>query len=225
MAADALVRDAMVAWLRGSQHGCTFASKFALEPSGKIRPLIINGTATSSHLAEQLQPHLLDAGENKEAVLVVFPDFRLDEHVAELVNTLANSDWWVCVEADWKNYPRDALLVRLEWSAGGIRSIAMGLGPLPTMPLTRRSPFVAIAVWPGGKDNEFNPYRNRNQDRVSLADMPHALDRETHDAYWAASENKKRQIAEALKEDAARPVVTFCLRSDVRRLISSLAAG
>ena len=109
---------------------------------------------------------------------------------------------------------RDDVLVALDWLTPSKHvSSALGLGPMGTMPVTRRSPFVALVVWPGGHEN---PYRNVAYKRVGVADMKHSLPRATHDAYWDRSQKNKLAHTSEEAVSAARHEVTFCLRAEVR---------
>ena len=219
MTPDDVVRSVMLDWLRKGFHGCKFAAKFASEPSGRVRAIILG---TGSNLADQLQLALLNAATQKEALVVVFPDLRLDDDVARLIDTLSAHAAWSCSEVRWKTHPRGEALIRLEWQTPAkTRSVALGLAPLGTMPLTRRAPFVAIAVWPGGQENQFFKHSG---DHVSLADMPHSLDAETHETFWQSSKQRKSELTEALAEGAARHDVSFCLRREAASLIRSLSA-
>ena len=224
---DHVAKNLMTAWLRANITGCLFATRFAKEPTGYIRPIVLTGAIDATHLPEQIQPVLEDAAAHSEAVLAIFPDLRTPEDVARLVDSLSRHDSWSCGEIEWREHPRDDILISLEWGTPtGQTTSVMGLGPLGTMPVTRRAPYVALALWPGGQKN---PFRQESRKRVSLADMPHSLDRETHDKYWRQTEENKRRYLEGQNEGSARPRVTFCLprtvRSQIRALSTSPSSG
>jgi hypothetical protein len=210
----------MTAWLRANITGCLFATRFATENTGRIRQVVLTGALAASHLTQQLDPVLRDAAAHSEAILAIFPDLRAPEHVAQLLDSLSRDAAWSCAEIAWKEHPREDLLLSLEWTTpNGHRTSAMGLGPLGTMPLTRRAPYVAIALWPGGQEN---PFRQEPRKRVSLADMPHSLTEEVHATFWEKTEENKARYLAGQEEGAARPRVTFCLPSSVRPLIRTL---
>lgn len=216
-----VAKQLMTAWLRANITGCLFATRFAKEPTGRIRPVVLTGALEATHLTEQLEPVLRDAAAHSEAILAVFPDLRTPDDVARLLDSLSRGTAWSCTEIEWKEHPREDMLLSLEWTTpGGHMTSTMGLGPFGTMPLTRRAPYISIALWPGGQEN---PYRQEPRRRVSLADMPHSLSREVHDSYWHQTEENKGRYLDGQKEGAARPRVSFCLPRDVRSLIRVLS--
>lgn len=218
-----VAKKLMTAWLRANITGCLFATRFAKEGTGRIRPIVLTGTTQATHLGEQIQPVLLDAAAHSEAVLAIFPDLRTPDEVAGLIESLSRHIAWSYSEIRWKEHPRPDLLVSLEWDTpSGQKSSAMGLAPFGTMPLTRRAPYVCIVLWPGGQEN---PYREQPRTRVSLADMPHSLPQQVHDDYWRQTEENKASYLEGQSEGAARPRVTFCLPEAVRPLLSALVTG
>lgn len=215
-----VAKQLMTAWLRANITGCLFAMRFAKEATGRIRPIVLTGALDATHLPEQLDPVLRDAAAHSEAVLAIFPDLRTSEDVAHLLDSLSHDEAWSCTELKWQDHARADILISLEWTTpGGHVTSAMGLAPFGTMPITRRAPYVAIALWPGGQEN---PFRQEPRKRVSLADMPHLLSRDVHDTYWRQTEDNKARYLEGQNEGAARPRVTFCLPRDVRPLIHAL---
>lgn len=215
-----VAKQLMAAWLRANITGCLFATRFAKESTGRIRPIVLTGALDATHLTHQLDPALRDAAAHSEAVLLIFPDLRTPAEVARLLDVISTDPAWTCSEISWKDYKRDDFLVSLEWTTpGSHKTSAMGLAPLGTMPLTRRAPYVSIVLWPGGQEN---PYRQEPRKRVSLADMPHSLSEDVHDSYWRQTEENKARYLEGQDEGAARPRVTFCLPKEVRSLIRAL---
>lgn len=215
-----VAKHLMTAWLRANITGCLFATRFAAESTGRIRPIVLTGATAATHLGEQLEPVLRDAAAHSEAILAIFPDLRSPEDVARLIDALSRDTAWSCSEVQWREYPREDLLISLEWSTpSGHMTSAMGLGPLGSMPITRRAPYMAIALWPGGQEN---PFRQEPRKRVSLADMPHSLPRDIHDTYWRRTEENKARYLDGQSEGSARPRVTFCLPVSVRSLITTL---
>jgi hypothetical protein len=216
-----VAKQLMTAWLRANITGCLFATRFAKEATGRIRPVVLTGALGATHLTQQLDPVLRDAASHSEALLLIFPDLRTPVDVARLIDLFSADTAWTCDELKWKDHPRDDdILISVEWmTPTGHKTSAMGLAPLGSMPLTRRAPYVSIVLWPGGQEN---PYRQDTRKRVSLADMPHSLSREVHDNYWRQTEENKARYLDGQNEGAARPRVTFCLPAEVRFLISSL---
>jgi hypothetical protein len=216
MADAEIAIELMVRWLRAGITGCEFARVFAKGPApGDVRLMVIRNALRQSSAADRVEETLLKAAADHAAVLFVFPDLRYDEEVADLAAALSRHPSWNLWEPAWpEGSMRDDVLVALEWTTPSKHvSNALGLGPMGAMPVTRRSPFVALVVWPGGHEN---PYRNVQYKRVGVADMKHSLSRATHDAYWDISQKNKLAHTSEETVSAARHEVTFCLRAEVR---------
>lgn len=199
-----------------------FATKFASPGAAAlIRPHVLTEVLAATHLGEQLEPLLIDAAGHHEAALLIFPDLRRDEDVAALVDGLGQHPSWIVSEVEWKEFPRPDLLIGLDWKTPtGHISTAMGMAPLATMPVTRRAPYVSLVVWPGGHEN---PFRQSDRPRVSLADMKHGLDAYTHEKFWNQTKTTVGEHLAGQKEGAALLRASFCLRPEVRSLISALS--
>jgi hypothetical protein len=206
----------MVRWLRAGITGCEFARVFATQPApGEVRPVVIRNALAEPPVADILQPILLKAAEEHAAVLAIFPDLRHDEEVADLAASLSRHPSWTLSEPQWPmDARRDDVLVALEWATPSQHvSNALGLGPLGSMPITRRSPLVGLVVWPGAHEN---PHRDVRYKRVGVADMKHSLSKAKHNTFWEKSQQNKVAYTSEERVTAARHDVTFCLRGDVR---------
>jgi len=97
----------------------------------------------------------------------------------------------------------------------------MGFAPFPTMPVTRRAPFVALATWPGERRN---PQRitPRHPNRVSFLDAAHGIAALDYPATWDETIDK---VATLMKEppDDARLYrdVAFVVSSGLASKLSS----
>lgn len=215
--ADAEVAiELMVRWLRAGMTGCEFARVFAKAPApGEIRPVIVRNALSAPSVADILEPILLKAAGEHAAVLAIFPDLRYDEEVADLATAFSAHRSWTVWEPKWApDAKRDDVLVALDWTTPSKHlSNALGLGPLGTMPTTRRAPFVGLVVWPGAHEN---PYRDVQYKRVGVADMKHSLAKGKHDIYWDQSQQNRTAYTSEELVHAARHDVSFCLRADVR---------
>lgn len=160
---------------------------------------------------------LLDAAASKKlAALFSFPELRSSDDVTRLIAVLQRDERWQVRDVPWKEAPRDAVIVGLNWrTPSGKLSRVMGFAPLGTMPVTRRAPFVAIAMWPGEKDNPWRP-GPPNAKYVSFADMPHDHDEGEHAALWANSQAWTADLLARPPEGAARPTASFCLEPNAR---------
>jgi hypothetical protein len=66
-------------------------------------------------------------------------------------------------------------------------SDAMGFAPLPWMPVTRRSPYFAIAAWPGGRGNTERgtpPTPKPRRGEVSFLDATHSFGHDEYAKPW-----------------------------------------
>jgi hypothetical protein len=86
----------------------------------------------------------------------------------------------------------------LEWKtkAGPICD-DMGLAPFGTMPVTRRAPYVAIAVWGGPHLNE----HIRKGPRVGVASASTGLNASEHRKLMTASDRRVRDLLDVPPEE------------------------
>jgi hypothetical protein len=198
-------------WLAAGLAGCWFASRFA--KGDRLRFYFVLDEP-SEDLAIELDGHFDRAADYGSVPIALFPRIRDASGTARLVKLLRKGVRWSAKEIPWRHHPReqDACLVGLEWiTSAGLRSQVMGFAPLGAMPVTRRSPYVAVAAWPGGHDNEF--FARGHPQRVSFADAATKLrDREQHDDLWRKSEITTRQLSSDPADDVERMrKVAFCL--------------
>ena len=86
-------------------------------------------------------------------------------------------------------------------------SVAMGLAPLLSMPVTRRAPFPAIALWPGKPRK-----KSKKGESVSFGDIPSPFEGTEHGAALSASTDRTRELM-GLDDPEQGPwrSVAFCL--------------
>jgi len=86
----------------------------------------------------------------------------------------------------------------------------MGFAPLGSMPVTRRAPYVALALWPGDREN---PHFDKSpDDLVSFADAKLEHSKEVHGKLWDASAKGSREMLKDPFDDVVwMRRVTFCL--------------
>jgi hypothetical protein len=84
----------------------------------------------------------------------------------------------------------------------------MGLAPLRHMPLPRRAPYVAMVLWPGGRENPRASIPTSPRDPVGLVDAAHGLDDAQYDHHWSATigDVKKMLIHEQGNQKLLREV-------------------
>ena len=122
---------------------------------------VITDEVTVERIA-QWDTFLDDAGCEKRVGVVILPRLRTPEEVSALLVVVGRAPRWTCKPVAWKKHGRpDDVLVGVSWRTAveeeGLRlgSSVIGFAPIGSMPVTRRAPYVALAVWPGGRDNEF----------------------------------------------------------------------
>src|SRR5688572_27299186 len=147
MSADELVR----AWLARRLTGCHFAATLAGRRGGILFSVFPN-VATDATLDAFLD---LAATQHVPAI-GVFPAIRSEVQLVEQLGVLtAGSRWSLSIESP-EGLTTDDTLVGLRWrTSSGKWSSPMGLGPFPTMPVTRRAPHACIAAWPGDHENPY----------------------------------------------------------------------
>jgi hypothetical protein len=105
------------------------------------------------------------AGEHRPAI-AVFPAIRTEADLAEQLHRLETGDRWQLSREVVDGLVTEDVLVGVRWTTrAGLVSQPMGFGPFPTMPVTRRAPYICLATWPGGHEN---PHRRRFE--------PHMID-------------------------------------------------
>jgi len=93
-------------------------------------------------------------GEAKLPVIAMFAGIRTESALVEQLARLSAGDRWTVTEVFPDGVESDDVFVGVEWKIReGLVSSVMGLAPFPSMPVTRRAPYVCIAAWPGEHDN------------------------------------------------------------------------
>ncbi len=177
--------------------GCSFAS--ALVQKGRVAFEVHDEPPTGE------VDDALDAYAASDLVVVLLLPFIASERelVEVLIGLRSNSSRWRLRKG---KHTADAVHVALEWTtAENLVDDTMGFAPLLTMPVPRRNPYVAIALWPGGQQNPLRgipPTPRANAGRVSFLDVPHGFDAETNASMWKTTEEK---VAELMTLPADRP--------------------
>jgi hypothetical protein len=193
--ADA-VRDNFRRSLRDGS-GCSFAA--ALAYGGRVAFEVHDETPTVE------VDDALDAYAAANLVVVLLLPFVTSERVlVEVLTGLRNSS------PRWRlrkgTHTTEAVHLAVEWTTSqGLIDDTMGFAPLLTMPVPRRSPYVAIALWPGGQQNPLRgvrPTPPAQAGRVSFLDVPHGFDEETNANMWKTTEEK---VAELMTLPPDRP--------------------
>lgn len=193
--ADA-VRDNFRRSLRDGS-GCSYAA--ALAYGGRVA-FEVHDEPPTSEVDDSLDAY---AAANLVAVLLL-PFVTSERVLVEVLTGLRSSS------PRWRlrkgSHTTEAVHVAVEWTTSeNLIDDTMGFAPLFTMPVPRRSPYVAIALWPGGQQDPLRgvpPTPPARAGRVSFLDVPHGFDEETNASMWKTTEEK---VAELMTLPADRP--------------------
>jgi hypothetical protein len=170
-------------WLRAGMTGCDFAKRL----SGKADRIAIELYPNTTSPPTEILNDLFDAhGDEGRAVIAVFPQLTSEASLADFLNAFDRDRWRI--RRRKKSSPNGSTLVGIEWTTKeGDRSDAMGFAPFPSMPVSRRAPYTAIATWPGVRSNPFRGKGSTPPARagvVSFLDAPPDLDEDLYEKHW-----------------------------------------
>jgi hypothetical protein len=157
-------------------------------------------------------------GSAKEGrwMIVLFPHLRTAKEVAQLLEVLRRSDRWEATRVEWRKHARaNTTPIGLTFrTASNWATSVMGFAPLGTMPVTRRAPYTAFALWPNGPANPFMRTKEKGA-VIGFIDGPHDLDedkRPTYDAWLNTSRGRVDELFAVPPEDRVwLRQVAFCL--------------
>jgi hypothetical protein len=181
-------------WLAHGFTGCGFAQSFA---NSKSRVFLV---ATDGVTAPEQVDVLFDtAAAESQPAFLVFPAIRDESALVAQLQRLRSGQRWTVKSETVKGLTTSDLLVGLRWTTrDGMTSMPMGFGPFPTMPVTRRAPYVCIATWPGGHENPFSHRRKPMAGAVDFLDsaLPQELSKDEFDVLWDVSVGRTRDLLE-----------------------------
>jgi hypothetical protein len=208
-------------WLSSAMSGCRFAAVFAAKASTKrIAYYARIGRLAAGDIAS-VDEVIATAGMHDRFVVLLFPHVRSVREIGILLETLDKGSRWRCSHVPWAKHERTwDDLVSVEWRTDeGRWSSAMGFAPAGEMPATRRSPYVALAMWPGVIRNHFRPGQ-AGPDAIGLVDGKHGLRRNVHDTMWSNTSARVRALLADPPEDRVYlRHVAFCLPRTVARTL------
>jgi hypothetical protein len=210
-------------WIGSGLTGCSFARKFARQ-GGRVA-FLSWVDEPSDELTNNLDPFFEQSRHEGTFPFVLLPRLRDASGIARLIALLTSSRRWEVARIPWTSCsaPRSDVAVGLFWrTPNDLRAAAMGFAPLGSMPVTRRAPYVALALWPGDREN---PYFDKSPPgNVSFADANTGLTRETHEKLWETSARDSRDMLRDPFDDVVwMRRVTFCLpEPDVARYLPNL---
>lgn len=146
------------------------------------------------------------AAQSKLFALAIFPLISSERQLGELIQTLSGDAQWKAEEIGRDTEHR---MVELRWrNPEGLECNAVGFAPTLAMPATRRAPYVAVGVWPGGHDNQF---LKKHGQTIGLADTSHKLDEQSYQNHLEKTEAKVGQLVGSSFTKAQMRRLTFRL--------------
>jgi hypothetical protein len=128
---------------------------------------------------------------------------RTEADLLEQLAVLAKGERWRVTREAVAGLVTEDLLLGIQWrTPAGRRSLPMGFGPFATMPVSRRSPHVCLATWPGEHEN---PHRTRYEEgTVDFLDSAPAasLSKPEYRKLWDASAARTRELLSDPADDA-----------------------
>jgi len=212
-------------WVGSGLTGCSFARSFAKQ-AGRVA-FLSWVDELSDELLGNLDAFLEQCREEDAFPFLLLPRLRDSSEIVSLISLLKTSERWEVTHTRWPSsaMARPDVAVGLFWKTPTrLRAAAMGFAPLGSMPVTRRAPYVALALWPGDRQN---PHFDKGAgDTVSFANADTKLDKEAHDKLWNVSARESRAMLKDPFDDVVwLRRVTFCLpAADVSRGLPDLIA-
>ncbi len=210
--ADA-VRDNFRRSLRDGS-GCGFAASFVT--GGRVA-FEVHDEPPTSEVNDALDAY----AANDLVVVLLLPFVTHKRTLVEVLLALrTGSPRWRLRE---RSRTADTVQVGVEWTTStNLIDDTMGFAPLLAMPVPRRTPYAAIALWPGGHANPLRgipPTPPAKKTRVSFLDVRHDFDQATNENMWKTTEARVgelmmlppdraslyRQVAFALSATAVDP--------------------
>ncbi|MFO7561104.1 MAG: hypothetical protein R6X02_00565 [Enhygromyxa sp.] len=154
--------DLLREWFNRAQSGCKFASYLASQDPRLAFWIHLGDVSTVA--LDDVDSRIDRAATDGDVALLVFPRVTAESEIVELAQHLQRGERWSvevrsCPDS-LGEFKRRALGLSIEFETRkGIRSQAMGFAPSGFMPVTRRAPFVALALWAGGRAGQplFSP--------------------------------------------------------------------
>jgi len=199
----AQVEKTFGAWLNSPLlHGCNFAAMFT---KGARIGYASFFDDPGEVLVRHLTGHIRVAAAEKRLALGIFPNIVTERQLRDLIETLRCSPGWTVASLDVKG----RFAVDIRWSSSDSHhSSVMGFAPLGTMPVTRRAPYVAMALWPCGYDNH---RRTRPHTFVGVGDMAHDFADDHYDSMLKKTKERVSETRSVLGDQSLFTGMTFCL--------------
>ena len=205
-------------WLRKGMSGCTFAG--TATSAARINYVVQLDELTGDAVAG-LDGVIDASGADGNFALILFPRLRTPRGIGRLLQVLVGADRWGAARVPWRRHAREgAALVALHFrTVHKEQSSVMGFAPLGCMPVTRRAPFVALAVWGGAKlnDHKASPAGEIGFIDASTLDADGAqVTADAHEKLWKETKSNVGRLLGDPPEDGWRlKDAAFCLPESV----------
>lgn len=216
-----LIAEIFFNWLSTGQVGCLFAAMLAKKPrENRWLPIVqVGALAVGDGLGDLLSSRLDAAAENHQAAVAIFPDIITAEQIVDLVCLLCadKSGRWYITNSGIDQGDGSLKLISLRWILPGDKAVnyTLGFASIPTMPITRHSPFTAIFF--RIREDKMTPIKHEDgRVQVHLADLDSTLNpQEKHDRVWEATKKHRALHVEPHLTIAARARITFAVSNDL----------
>jgi hypothetical protein len=213
--------SAIASWFRRSFAKCAFAAHLANQGD-----ILVSAMGEPENDPAQVGASFDAAAEAQQVGVVVFPRFRTADDVARLLAKLREDVRWNVERRAWRGQQQpDALPLSIGFrTTGGLVSDVMGLGPIGTMPVTRRAPYAALVAWAGGSSNPF--MKAPPDGSIGFVNVRATEDRELYDALMEKSNDLTAAAFADPPEDAVwlRKVAFILPTTAVARYLPDLVA-
>lgn len=193
-------------WLRFNMSGCTFAGHLASDPKACVWVVL---TPDRKPIDVKAIDALLDSQPPRPTFLIA-PEARTGNDIARLVKTLRSSLRWHASAAVAPGSRTNCVALDIRWKIGtGVgASSVVGFAPLGCMPVTRRAPYVALALWPSA--HAYEHYKPTNP--VSIAGVALEMSKRKHLRQERGTQERVTKLLDSPKESSSRlRHVTFIL--------------
>jgi hypothetical protein len=186
-------------WLERVGTGCTFAN---LLSANALVHYDIVAAAPSVNLIAALDAALDEAAASNHVGVTLLPEVHTAREIAGVLFALSTAPrWHVRWVGSERRGGRYFGAVRVHWrTKPGAMSSVIGFAPMRGMPITRRAPYVAMAVWPGTRSNEFA--RVSTPETLGIVDSAHDLTKDDYDTRWKKTRGFVKEMFLHEREDA-----------------------
>ncbi len=201
------IADHFGSWLKTTLTGCHFAA--SLTKARRWTPLVWMN-AHGAALVNALDLLIEEASTGGHFTVLILPKVRTEGQLVEALDTLIrHSTRWTAFDCTEEGAVGDLIAMDLRWRNSESECCsAMGLGPFATMPVTRRAPYPALAIWGGSR---LNSYRKKPHEFVGVGDMNPEMDEKPYAAANSATLDRVKALRALHDEARPKTGVTFYL--------------